>query len=77
MASASGTSTPNDSVASLADAALPDRFIATVSRNESVRKLRKLWGDHPQGDRVSITNEGNVQAVQQADVILLWSVKHL
>lgn len=74
---ASGTSTPNDSVACLADDALPDRFIATVSRDETVRKLRKLWADHPQGERVTITNTSNVKAVQQADVVLLWCVASL
>lgn len=70
--SVSGTSTPNESLASLSDASLPDRFIATVSRDESVRKLRKLWADHPLANKMTVTNEGNVQAVQQADVVLLW-----
>lgn len=72
--SSNGTSTPSEGVlAALGDATLlPDRFIATVSRDESVRKLRKTWQDHPRADRVTITNAGNVDAVKQSEVIILW-----
>ena len=75
-ASASGSSTPLGDSMTIDPAldALPDKFIACVSRDESVRKLRKLWKDHL--GRIEVTNESNAEAVAKADVVLLWSVSH-
>jgi pyrroline-5-carboxylate reductase len=71
---ASATSTPSSSMAALdlSSESLPSAFIACVAREESVRKLKKLWKD--QGDRVEVAADANVKSVARADVVLLWQV---
>lgn len=67
----SGTSTP----VGAPDASLPSRFIACVSREESVQKLMRIF--HGKGsltDNIEIVAGENLASVQEADVVLLWSV---
>ncbi|GBE81916.1 Pyrroline-5-carboxylate reductase [Sparassis crispa] len=63
-----GTLTPRD----LEDEALPSRFIACVSREESVKKLAAVW---PASDAlalgVEVRKAQNVSAVQESNVVLL------
>jgi pyrroline-5-carboxylate reductase len=61
--------TPNGSISELAS--LPDRFAATVVREESAKKLKKLFGD-----RVKVECEpgSNVAAARASQVVLLWCV---
>ena len=67
---ASGTSTPSSSVQLDAKSeSLPNRFIACVHREETVRKLSKLWRDQP---AVQVFSGDNVRAVTESDVVLLW-----
>ncbi len=70
----SGTSTPlaaPDTVASL-----PSRFIACVSREESVRHLmRTFHGRGNLSETVEIVAGENTASVGEADVVLLWFVK--
>lgn len=72
--SPSGISTPtNVSVSNAADAAIPSKFIACVSRHESARKLRRTFGDlGPAGQAIEVVVADNLKAVQESDVILLW-----
>lgn len=49
-------------------ASAPSKFIACVSRDESARKLRKTYANEA---RVEVRVRENVQAVQEADVVLL------
>lgn len=51
---------------------VPNKFIACVQREESVRKLRKLWKEQTE---LEVLAGENIAAVSQADVILLGSVK--
>ena len=53
---------------------LPSRFIATVGREETGRKLRKTFsGMGLLGSSVEIlAGEGNVGAIKEADVVLIW-----
>lgn len=63
-----GTSTP----VGAPDSSLPSRFIACVSREESVKKLQSIF--HGKGgisEGVEITAGQNLASVQQADVVLL------
>lgn len=72
---ASGISTPTASqFLDAPDEALPSRFIATVGREETGRKLRKTFSAMGLlGASVEIkAGEGNVGAVQEADVVLVW-----
>ena len=72
---ASGISTPTNShFLDAPDEALPSRFIATVGREETGRKLRKMFaGMRKLGATVEvIAGEGNVGAATEADVILVW-----
>ena len=72
---ASGISTPTASqFFDAPDEAIPSRFITTVGRPESVRKLRKVFQEMgSMGEKIEINPmEGNVQAVKEADVILVW-----
>jgi pyrroline-5-carboxylate reductase len=71
---ASGDSTPSSSqqLDPQSDS-LPNRFIACVHRDETVRKLSKLWKDQP---TVQVRNGRNVEAVGESDVVLLWCVAH-
>ncbi|KAG8978352.1 delta 1-pyrroline-5-carboxylate reductase [Tulasnella sp. 425] len=69
-ASASGTSTPT--LLSASDAAVPNRFLACVSRQESARKLRRTFGDlGPAGQAVEIVVGDNLQAIQESEVVIL------
>jgi len=51
---------------------LPDAYIATVHREESARRLTKTFKNMPGGSAVKVQAGGNVEAVKQADVVLLW-----
>jgi pyrroline-5-carboxylate reductase len=51
---------------------LPDAYIATVHRQESARRLTKTFKTMPGGSAVKVQAGNNVEAVKQADVILLW-----
>ncbi|KIO26257.1 hypothetical protein M407DRAFT_243809 [Tulasnella calospora MUT 4182] len=69
-ASASGTSTPT--LLSSSEAAVPSRFIACVSRQESARKLRRTFGDlGSSGQAVEVVVGDNLQAIQESDVVIL------
>lgn len=64
-----GTATPTGQL----DGALPSRFIACVSRDETATRLRKTFRDlSGRGHDVEVLTRQNVQAVQQADLVLLW-----
>lgn len=71
----SGISTPTASqFLDAPDDALPSRFIATVGREETGRKLKKTFeGMGSLGGLVEVVaGKGNVGAVDAADVILVW-----
>lgn len=71
----SGISTPTKSqFLDAPDDALPSRFIATVGREETGRKLRRIFeAMGGLGDSVDvIAGEANVRAVKEADVVLVW-----
>ena len=51
---------------------LPDAYIATVHREESVRRLTRTFRAVPGGSAVKIQAGKNVEAAAAADVILLW-----
>ena len=73
----SGISTPTTSqFMDAPDEALPGRFIATVGRVETGRKLRKVFDAMGGlGGKVEVrAGEGNVGAVKEADVVLVWYV---
>ncbi len=73
----SGISTPTASqYLDGPDETLPSRFIATVGREETGRKLRKMFGAMGLlgGSVEVIAGEGNVGAVKEANVILVWCV---
>ncbi|CAL1704486.1 unnamed protein product [Somion occarium] len=54
------------------DDSLPSRFVATVSRQESAKRLRSLFFSlGGLGPSVEILVGGNVKAVEEADVVLL------
>lgn len=76
----SGASTPVSSQLLDANAnSTPDRFIACVGRDESARKLRRLWKEAGHDQKVSVRADDNVRSVEEADVVLLacvsWSPK--
>lgn len=65
----SGTSTP----VGAPDGSLPSRFVACVSREESVRNLMRIFhGKGGLSETVEIVAGENLASVQEADVILLW-----
>lgn len=65
----SGTSTPVGSPG----ATLPARFIACVSREETVRHLMRIFhGKGGLSESVEIVAGENLASVQEADVVLLW-----
>ena len=67
-----GTVTP---ALQVSDDSLPSRFLACVSREESAKRLRGLFFSlGGRGPSVEVCVSSNVQAVQQADVVLLWCV---
>lgn len=57
--------------------ALPNAYIATVAREESARKLTKTFKAMVGGAGVKVLAGKNVEAAQQADVVLLWSVQSI
>lgn len=73
-----GTSTPTNGQeegASGDDKSLPSRFVATVGREESVRRLKRVFRDMgglAEAVEVRWGEEGNVKAVEESDVVLLW-----
>lgn len=73
----SGISTPTASLFMDApEETLPARFIATVGREETARKLKRTFVAMGRlGERVEVTAGGNVEAAREADVILIWSVQ--
>ena len=52
------------------DPSTPSRFIACVSRQDSAKTLRKTFSTLSRA--VEVVASQNLEAVQQADVILLW-----
>lgn len=55
------------------DPAIPTRFLACVSRESSAKKLQGVFGSLGEiGATVEVYHSNNVEAVRQADVILLW-----
>ncbi|WVQ73778.1 pyrroline-5-carboxylate reductase [Cryptococcus sp. DSM 104548] len=72
----SGISTPTSSqFFDAPESTLPSRFIATTGREESVRKLRKTFAEiGTLGKDVDVRAlDGNVKAVEEADVVLVCS----
>jgi pyrroline-5-carboxylate reductase len=64
-----GTSTPTGSP----DDTLPSRFIATVSREDTAKKLKTTFATTGSlGQHVEIVAGQNVSAVASSDVVLLW-----
>jgi len=55
-----------------ADASLPSRFIACVSREETAKRLVQTFAPIPGSSSIIIWAGRNVEAVKQSDVILLW-----
>lgn len=71
----SGISTPTSSqFLDAPEDALPSRFIATVGREETGRKLKKTFEAlGGLGGLVEVqAGKGNVAAASEADVILVW-----
>ena len=67
-----GTLTPDRSLDNQ-DNSIPSRFLACVSREETARKLKNIFGDLGQlGSAVEVFASNNVEPVQSADVVLLW-----
>jgi hypothetical protein len=69
--------TPGTSTPTVDDPTLPSRFIACVQREESARRLREIFRAVPGGDAIEVTVGGNVSAVQQSDVVLLWYARFI
>jgi pyrroline-5-carboxylate reductase len=72
-----GTSTPTIhsplSESSINDSTIPTRFIACVSRSSTVTKLEGVFSNLGQiGEKIEIYQGRNVEAVKQANVVLLW-----
>ena len=65
----SGTTTP----VSPLDESTPGKFIACVSREEGAAKLRKKFVLGSE-NRVKVVVGRNVEAVKEAEVVLLWLV---
>jgi len=53
---------------------VPSRFIACVAREESAKRLKKLWANHSE---VTVRAGDNVRSVEESDVILLCSKPQL
>jgi pyrroline-5-carboxylate reductase len=69
-----GTSTPT---ADSPDPSLPSHFIATVTRQESAKKLQHTFGLlGGLGSSVEILVDGNLIAVHQSDVVILCCKPH-
>lgn len=72
----SGISTPTASqFFDAPEASLPSTFLATVGREETGRKLRRTFAEMgPIGKQVQVrAGQGNVETVDEADVILVCS----
>lgn len=71
----SGISTPTSSqFLDAPETVLPSRFIATVGREETARKLRKTFAAMGQlGAGVEVVSGGNAESASKADVILVCS----
>lgn len=73
---ASGISTPTASLfLDAPEETLPSRFLATVGREETVRKLRRTFAALPLGKDVDVRSGpgANVAAARAADVVLICS----
>lgn len=67
-----GTLTPVHSLED-PDNSIPSRFFACVSREETARTLKKIFGDlQPLGSAVEVFASNNVESALRADVVLLW-----
>ncbi|KAF8803487.1 pyrroline-5-carboxylate reductase [Phlegmacium glaucopus] len=67
-----GTLTPVQPLDGHPDSSVPSRFLACVSREDTARKLEKIFGDLGQlGSAVEIFASNNLEPVQSADVVLL------
>ncbi|VDB82626.1 unnamed protein product [Peniophora sp. CBMAI 1063] len=64
-----GTRTPTTGAE--VDPSLPSRFIACVKREDTAKRLRGTFGSVAGGSQVEVLADKNVDAVKQADVILL------
>ena len=68
-----GTLTPVQSLDGHLDNSIPSRFLACVSREDTARKLKKVFGNLGQlGSAVEIFASNNLAPVKNADVVLLW-----
>lgn len=73
-----GTLTPVSEYPPTSDPALPSRFLACVSREESAKRLRGTFSALGGiGSSIEVIVANNLEAVQQADVVLLWYVLNL
>lgn len=79
--SKSGTSTPIPSYMLYAsDDTLPSRFIATVRRPDSAKKLKRLFSlefADRGSELIEVTSGENVAAAKECDVLLLWCVNYV
>src|ERR1700761_1558309 len=66
-----GTTTP---AVNFSDPTLPSRFIACVKREETAKRLINTFNAIQGGMTVEVWADKNLQAVQEATVILLWYV---
>ena len=80
IASLSSAQTPDDEAPpgcatsdspSKLDSSIPSRFVVTCTRDSTARKLSQDLGRL--GHSIEVIQNGNVEAVKNADVILLWS----
>lgn len=66
-----GTLTPTGTP----DASVPTRFLACVNRESTAQKLVNVFaGVGDLAGKVEVVASKNVEAVRQADVVLLWCV---
>ena len=68
-----GTRTP--ATGADVDPSLPSRFIACVKRESTAKTLRSTFSGVVGGGQVEVLADKNVEAVKQADVVLLWYVE--
>ena len=55
------------------DPSIPTRFLACVSRDSTAKNLGKIFSEiGPLGASVEVFTRANVEAANQADVVLLW-----
>ena len=79
IASLGSAKTPSDeapkclNLLSNPDPSIPSGFLVTCTRDPTTRKLRDIFQDLGRlGQSVEIIQNGNVEAVKKAHVILLW-----